>query len=316
MLSTSASPQSPVSAHDIKWHVQELRRQVAALELANDACLFETYPDALHQRALSLLSCDSSDAIILNKFKVDFRHRDLICLRPEQWLNDEVVNLYLQLSQERDSAITRSSPYPRNPNVFMSSFFYTKLVHFQGGFNYSGVKNWTKKIDIFTCNQVFFPINIKNEHWTLVCVSMLQKKIYYLDSLGRSGKTITGNILKWLQEESLSRTQKPAPGFSVEDISCPQQSNSYDCGIFTLAFVDLLANELSVEIMQQSLCDNLRLSLCIAITRGQLVRANSMYDVHCTLITFRGCPELLRQFKFPGLIRFLGMNRRRMPSRN
>lgn len=181
----------------------------------------------------------------------------------------------MQLSQERDSAITRSSLYPRNPNLFMSSFFYTKLVHFEGGFNYLGVKKWTKNIDIFTCNLIFFPINIKREHWALACVSMLRKKVWYFDSLGRIGKSVTGNILKWLQEESLSRNQKPIYGFSVEDACCPQQLTSYDCGIFTLAFVDLLANDLPVDIMQQSLCDNLRSSLCIWLVRGVLVLAQN-----------------------------------------
>ena len=272
MSTTSLPPPAESStSSDIERHIEELRREAAAHELANDACLFVHYSDVLLERASSLLRCDASATIVLKKFNVDFKHLHLVCLRPRRWLNDEVVNLFMQLSQERDSAITRSTLYPRNPNLFMNSFFYLKLAQEEGGFNYSNVKRWTKNVDIFTCNQIFFPINFKKEHWALVCVSMLRKKILYLDSVSRSGKTITENILKWLQEESLSRTKKPLSSFSVEDVCCPQQSTSYDCGIFILAFVDLLANDLPVGIMQQSLCDNLRLSLCIWIVRGRLV---------------------------------------------
>ena len=284
MSTTSLPPSAESSASsDIEWHIEELRREAAAYELENDACLFVHYSDVLHERASSLLRCDASATLVLKKFNVDFKHLHLICLRPRQWLNDEVVNLFMQLSQERDSAITRSTLYPRNPNLFMNSFFYLKLAQEEGGFNYSNVKRWTKNIDIFTCNQIFFPINFKEEHWALVCVSMLRKKILYLDSVSRSGSIITENILKWLQEESLSRTMKPLSSFSVEDVCCPQQSTSYDCGIFILAFVDLLANDLPVDIMQQSLCDNLRLSLCIWIVRGRLVLVHIIYHYYVVI---------------------------------
>ena len=153
----------------------------------------------------------------------------------------------------------------------MNSFFYHKLVNFNGRFNYDGVQKWTKRIDIFCSNQIFFPININREHWALVCVSMLSKKIKYFDSLGTDGTRISRNILKWPEQESVSRTQKPISGFSMENIRCPLQSNGFDCGVFTLGFADLLANDLPVEIMQQSLCENIRLALCVWIVRGIMV---------------------------------------------
>ena len=163
--------------------------------------------------AYSLLACHPSDAIILKKIRAEFKHRDLLCLQPHQWLNDEAVNRYMQLVHERDSFITRSSPNPRNPNIFMSSFFYHKLVNFNGGFSYDGVRKWTKRIDIFCSNQIYFPININRENWAHVCVSMLSKKIKYFDSLVINFKLPFGFRLE-LSIQPPWLTVEPARGLS------------------------------------------------------------------------------------------------------
>lgn len=245
--------------------IESLRRRTTSVDCSNDACLFIEIPDDWFLEAQLLLNCDPSDAIILERFKVALKHRDLICLRSKTWLNDEVVNIYMQLAQERESCRSK------NENIFMSSFFYQKLVHFNGGFNYSGVKKWTKHIDIFSSSRIFFPININRQHWVVVCVSMHNKKVQYFDSLGNDGRIISENILRWLQLESSSRIQCNLNGFTTESVRCPLQSTGWDCGIFALAFIDLLSNNLAVDIMRQSFCDNIRKSLCFWIFRGRMV---------------------------------------------
>ena len=100
------TPTPPTPAlDDIQRCVNQLREDASKPEFSNDACLFVDIPHEWRVAAYSLLACPPSDVIILQKIRAEFKHRDLLCLQPHQWLNDEVVNGYMQLAQERDSSI-------------------------------------------------------------------------------------------------------------------------------------------------------------------------------------------------------------------
>ena len=45
----------------------------------------------------------------------------------------------------------------------LNSFFYTKLIN--GGYNYAGVRRWTKAVDVFQHDLLLTPINLNNTHW-------------------------------------------------------------------------------------------------------------------------------------------------------
>jgi sentrin-specific protease 1 len=47
--------------------------------------------------------------------------------------------------------------------LVLNSFFYTKLVN--AGYQYAGVRRWTKKVDVFEHDVIIVPINISNAHW-------------------------------------------------------------------------------------------------------------------------------------------------------
>ena len=214
-----------------------------------------------------------SNETIIEKFRVSFKHSDLLRLNPGVWLNDEIINFYMKLSEEREKAASRA--LARNPNLFMNSFFYDKLVDHGRGFKYSNVKKWVKGTDIFSCNRVFIPINM-SQHWSLVCISMPTREILYLDSLGKDGKSVMMNIAKWLQSESSPKNN--IHDFTEKNVRCPQQMNSDDCGIFVLAFVDLLANDLNLHMVTQSHCYSIRKSIAFWIIRGRLVNLPIHYS--------------------------------------
>lgn len=51
----------------------------------------------------------------------------------------------------------------------LNSFFYTKLVN--GGYNYAGVRRWTKRVDVFQQDLILTPINLNNAHWQVAFIA-------------------------------------------------------------------------------------------------------------------------------------------------
>ena len=56
-----------------------------------------------------LLNRTPPGSIVASAFNIDIRGKELSCLRRRQWLNDEVINMYLQLVQQRQN--TTQSPH-------------------------------------------------------------------------------------------------------------------------------------------------------------------------------------------------------------
>lgn len=67
------------------------------------------------------------------------------------WLNDEVINFYLQLICERSKANDNW------PNVYaFNTFFYPKLM--QSG--HAALRRWTRKVDIFSYDIILIPVHL------------------------------------------------------------------------------------------------------------------------------------------------------------
>ena len=258
-----------MSSRKVVELVDDLRYRAANIGFACHSSLFIDIPAELIEIVDALLCLSTTNETIIEKFRVSLKHSDLLRLNPGVWLNDEIINFFLKLCEEREKAASHA--LARNPNLFMNSFFYDKLVDHGRGFKYSNVQKWVKGVDIFSCNRVFIPINM-SQHWSLVCVSIPTREILYLDSLGKDGKTVMLNITKWLQNElSFKHSGCDIHDFTEKNVRCPLQLNGDDCGIFVLTFVDLLSNDCSLDIMNQSQCYGIRKLIAFWIIRGRLV---------------------------------------------
>jgi sentrin-specific protease 1 len=83
------------------------------------------------------------------------RH-DFATLDGLNWLNDEVINFYMELIKERSEQVEHL------PKVHvMNTFFLGKLL--QNG--HSGVRRWTRKVDIFSVDIIPIPVSV----YALVC---------------------------------------------------------------------------------------------------------------------------------------------------
>uniref|UniRef100_A0A7S2ZHN5 Ubiquitin-like protease family profile domain-containing protein n=2 Tax=Rhodosorus marinus TaxID=101924 RepID=A0A7S2ZHN5_9RHOD len=175
---------------------------------------------------------------------------DMLRLRPNQWLNDEIINCYTTLLQERNARALEDENCPWPNSHFMSTFFYTRLVSTKDGeadYDYRSVRRWTRKVDIFSKDVLVIPINHENFHWACAVIDLRRRQLSYFDSLGGKNTTVLGHLLQWLRDESMDKKkvaldvegegwEQVFPGSSV-----PQQTNGDDCGIFACKFADYYA---------------------------------------------------------------------------
>ncbi|CAJ1071959.1 sentrin-specific protease 5-like [Xyrichtys novacula] len=153
---------------------------------------------------------------------------DLSTLADQNWLNDQVMNMYGELIMEST----------HHKVHFLNSFFHRQLMT-KG---YEGVKRWTKQVDLFSKSMLLVPIHLE-VHWCLVSADIAKKKICIYDSQGNGLQKIARNILKYLMTEAKEKKQSGFEnGWAVSfDEKVPQQTNENDCGVFVLEYSRCLA---------------------------------------------------------------------------
>ncbi|KAK6483973.1 sentrin-specific protease 5-like isoform X1 [Huso huso] len=166
-------------------------------------------------------------------FKVSYNKHtltleDLSTLDGQNWLNDQVINMYGELVMD-------AVPHKVH---FFNSFFHKQLVT-RG---YEGVKRWTKKVDLFSKSLLLIPIHLEI-HWSLITVDMPNQHIQFYDSQGIHFRYPVENILRYLLTEAKEKG-KPIfqKGWKMIVSKCiPQQNNDSDCGVFVLQYCKCLA---------------------------------------------------------------------------
>ena len=157
------------------------------------------------------------------------------------WLNDEIVNAYLQLVV--DAGEQRAGPRDIPTYHAFNSFFYTKLR--QSG--PEGVERWLKRANIAGRNlllvdRLFIPVH-QSAHWTLLVVSPVRRYVEYYDSLGGRPDRFLPRI-----KELLRYTLKKdfvEDHWTFLEFSGPRQENSYDCGVFAVTTAKMLLYNIS-----------------------------------------------------------------------
>eukprot|EP00980_Cylindrotheca_fusiformis_P010725 scaffold2403_cov87-Cylindrotheca_fusiformis.AAC.3 len=195
---------------------------------------------------------------------VTIRVKDYERLYPEEWLNDSLVDFWMQwISRNEDKSSTKLH--------FFTSHFYTTLLN--DGPN--SVTSWTakKNINIFDKKFIFIPIN-KDLHWSLCVVvnpgfiknsreSDLEKQsnldlpcLIFMDSLNLHKKaTVRRKVEAWLNSEysrihpdeevrvqpAAIRATNLHPAITqyhllLPPCSVPKQNNTWDCGVFVCRY--------------------------------------------------------------------------------
>ncbi|PKI82591.1 Ulp1 peptidase [Malassezia vespertilionis] len=174
---------------------------------------------------------------------------DLAKLRPGQWLNDEVINFYGALimlrashaESKREDAFTTLEANGYWSVHFFSSFFWENLSK-RG---YSGVRRWSRRVDLFTKDLILFPINLGQAHWVCAAINLRLRRFEYYDSMGIPRPVVFEKLRAYLVEELHDKKQATLDLCDWQDFfaadTSPQQSNGYDCGVFAIQTLEQLS---------------------------------------------------------------------------
>jgi hypothetical protein len=169
--------------------------------------------------------------------------KDVQKLATGRWLSGDLIDAVLKWWNA-----TTSVPQGSNPRCYyMNTHFWTKLTRRNNdevsGYYYEGVEKWTRRVDLFSFDVVFIPLNENKVHWCLAIVDVRNKYTVFLDSMDSSQRRPDVHELlhRYLADEHKSKLKRElARGewrvHQMPSESVPQQDNHSDCGVFTLLF--------------------------------------------------------------------------------
>ncbi|XP_014279148.1 sentrin-specific protease 1 isoform X3 [Halyomorpha halys] len=201
--------------------------------------------------------------VLIEKFNLKITRRDIQTLNGLNWLNDEVINFYMQLLEDRAQ---KNERYP--PIHTFSTFFYAGLQ----SRGHSGMKRWTKKVNIFEKQLIIIPIHL-HMHWCLIVVDLMKKEINYYDSMGHDNNECLRHISNYLiaEHEVKQSSLLDLIDWKVQNIkNIPQQMNGSDCGIFACTYAEYCSRRAPFD-FDQSKMQYFRRKMIYEIITGQLL---------------------------------------------
>lgn len=200
--------------------------------------------------------------ILISKYNLNISGRDILTLQGLNWLNDEVINFYMNLIIDR----AKDSKWPKTHA--MNTFFFPKIS--KDG--YSSVRRWTKKVDIFAFDVLVVPIHL-SMHWCMAIIDFRAKTINYFDSMGRSNDKCLKILYNYLQQEHLDkkRAEYDMSEWEMSNVKkIPQQMNGSDCGMFACTFAEFLTRDAKITFTQEDM-PYLRRKMAVEILEGRLL---------------------------------------------
>lgn len=205
------------------------------------------------------ISQATDETILITKFNIEIRRKDIETLFGLNWLNDEVINFYFQLIMQRSQKVDNL------PKVYVfSTFFYDKLRASEN--SYATLKRWTRRVDIFSFDYILIPLHL-GMHWALASINCNAKRICYYDSLTNTSLINQGGhvhqtaILKYLELEHKEKKSTNLPSdWTIcaigqdengrTDVRIPEQGNGSDCGVFSCKFAECISRRAPFKFSQ------------------------------------------------------------------
>ncbi|KAM9444781.1 sentrin-specific protease 1 isoform 2-T2 [Clarias gariepinus] len=206
---------------------------------------FPELTEAMENEVSHALRGGSQDDVLSEGFRLTITRKDLQTLSHLNWLNDEVINFYMNMLVERSKS-------PHLPSVYtFNTFFFPKLR----SSGYSAVRRWTKKVDIFSVDIILVPVHL-GVHWCLSVVDFRKKAITYFDSMGGKNDEACRILLNYLKQESEDKKKKEFVTsdwilHSKKRNEIPQQMNGSDCGMFTCKYAEYITKDKPITFTQK-----------------------------------------------------------------
>ncbi|KAG1673549.1 hypothetical protein FOA52_003849 [Chlamydomonas sp. UWO 241] len=214
--------------------------------------------------------------LLINYANYEIPRGKLRCMATGSWLNDEAINLYMVLLQERDTAMrTAPPPGPRAPTShFFNSFFLSKLYKDSKRYDYNAVRRWTApgklkssgqlSPNILSVDRVIVPVNDNNIHWTCAVIDIKGRQLMYLDSMGGQDPDLLEFLARYIADESRDKLKVELDTSSwvrVHRSDVPRQRNGCDCGMFTILYADRLGLGRAFDFTQNDVTTNARVKV-------------------------------------------------------
>uniref|UniRef100_A0A182WIM2 Ubiquitin-like protease family profile domain-containing protein n=1 Tax=Anopheles minimus TaxID=112268 RepID=A0A182WIM2_9DIPT len=232
-------------------------------EPAEEVPLFELTQEQRDQMHRMLRT---GNQVVIEKFKLRITGNDLVTLLGFNLLNDAVINFYMELLRER-SELKREQGLPK---VYtMNTFFLPQMRKF----GYSGVRRWTRKVDLLSYDMIVVPVHRSAGHWCMSIIDLRQKTIQYYNPMGSPNNAVLNALEKYLCEESLDKRKQPfdKTGLTKQNmLDCPHQRNRYDSGVFSCMLAEFLTRDHAITFDQSHML-NFRKKMAVEIINGKIL---------------------------------------------
>lgn len=207
------------------------------------------------------------DAVFGTIGDVTLHYRDMKTLREGEWLNDEVMNAYVNLiaGQTREVLVM---------NTFFVEILRQKAP--QGGFPLEKIHrilrrkgvNCIQVESIFERQRVVIPVNIENRHWVCYCIDHSSETILYYDSLNWK-ETSAGLLLsRYITAELEYLGAVGRREYKRVRATAAVQEEAGDCGVFALMSVRNASLREQVDV-DQELILRLRRMITLELQQGK-----------------------------------------------
>ena len=145
--------------------------------------------------------------------------KDFDSLNSGEWVNDQIINAYFRLLAGK--CLNMQS---------VSTFFMTKIDQCGVQLSYLTLKN----LAIFSFEYTLIPVFYKPNHWSLMIFKRDEAEIIFIDSLGKNGDNYMQKLKSYLRYVCYAEKREEVE-IKLKHETGPQQTNGYDCGVFTMA---------------------------------------------------------------------------------
>ncbi|XP_047117790.1 sentrin-specific protease 1-like isoform X1 [Schistocerca piceifrons] len=221
-----------------------LEDEVIVEEEEEEAALPKLTPE-IERRVASALRPEPQSEVLVEAFSLKITRHDICTLAGTNWLNDEVINFYMNLLIERG----KKNKY--QPVYAFNTFFYPRLQ----SSGYSAVKRWTRKVDVFANDIIIIPVHL-GVHWCMAAINFKKKMICYYDSMGGNNDVCLQLLWNYLGSEKMDKKQQKFDydGWKTENVKrIPQQMNGSDCGVFSCTYAEFICRNAAFRFSQKDM---------------------------------------------------------------
>jgi sentrin-specific protease 1 len=217
---------------------------------------------------------EHQDIMVAEKFNLKIHRNDFARLKKNVWLNDEVINFFMMMLQERNFYKQTTG----RKSLYLNTFYMKTMFNFKDQvFDYAPVKRWCKKLDAFQQDMIFFPVHHNGDHWLLCVVYCQQKMIVCYDSMPSPGKVAyCSAILEWLHQEKIHKNSPchfDATEWNIVNggAHVPKQVGIYDCGVFTCMAAEFISRNFPLTWYSQENVEMFRQRMAHSILRKTML---------------------------------------------